>query len=700
MKMEQYISIRDYLSKKGINYREVGGELVTRCCFNHCDDDSRNGEAHLYFNPDTSQYSCHKCGVVGNIVTLAKHLGDEPRDVILTKNGIKTGKKRVKITDERVQQLHESLRPRIRQYLNQRGISDDVINRYKLGYGDFYGSFWITIPIKSMDGEYIFLKLRQDPDYGSEKITYPKGFEAQIYGWETLQKDQERICICEGELDRLNLVSKGIPAISSTHGANTFKKEWVKNFRKSSKIYICYDNDNSGRQGAERVASLFEAAEYEHTHIISLPEEVGERGDITDYFVKLDGNANDLFVKYAKKYPEPIDKSKLAPLSVSALAEILGLTIKQDDVNKVVTFLCELSSYTENSQINLSFNAPSSTGKSYIPTEIARLFPSQDVIEIGYCSPTAFFHDVGELDKESGYYRVDLSRKILIFLDQPHTDLIERLRPLLSHDKKEIVLKITDKNQKHGTRTKNILLIGYPSVIFCTAGLRIDEQEATRFILLSPEINQEKLRQAVCEVIVRESDNSQYRDWLAAAPGRRDLKNRIVAIKKENINDIRVGNPDMVKEIFLKKYGILKPRHQRDVKRFIDIIKSLALLNLWWRQKKGSTIIADEKDIQEALKLWEEIGNSQNYGLPPYIYNFYSDIILPLWSERGGSGEGITRQELLNYHYKVQGRIMDGQLLRQQILPMLEISGLIMQESDPNDRRRKLIYPTSKNTIY
>jgi len=53
-------------------------------------------------------------------------------------------------------------------------------------------------------------------------------------------------------------------------------------------------------------------------------------------------------------------------------------------------------------------------------------------------------------------------------------------------------MKITDKTQKFGLKTKNVLLRGYPSVIFCTAGLKIDEQEATRFLLLSPEINQEK----------------------------------------------------------------------------------------------------------------------------------------------------------------------------------------------------------------
>jgi hypothetical protein len=179
------------------------------------------------------------------------------------------------------------------------------------------------------------------------------------------------------------------------------------------------------------------------------------------------------------------------PITAQYLIDTLGITTNQDKANKVVTFLCQLSAYTENAQFNVSYNAPSSTGKSYIPTEIASLFPKEDVIELAYCSPTAFFHDVGKYDKAFNGYKIDLSRKILIFLDQPHNDLLARLRPLLSHDRKEINLKITDKSQKMGLRTKNILIRGYPAVIFCTAGLRIDEQEATRFLLLSPEVHWE-----------------------------------------------------------------------------------------------------------------------------------------------------------------------------------------------------------------
>lgn len=406
---------------------------------------------------------------------------------------------------------------------------------------------------------------------------------------------------------------------------------------------------------------------------------------------------------------EQIDTSKFKPLTPKELIEILGLTIKHDEENKIVTFLCELSAYTENAQFNISYNAPSSTGKSYIPIEIARLFPEKDVIELGHCSPTAFFHDVGEYNKELKGYIVDLSHKILIFLDQPHNELLARLRPMLSHDKKEISLKITDKNQKFGLRTKNVLLRGYPSVIFCTAGLKIDEQEATRFLLLSPEINQEKIRQGISEIIKKEADNDSYKEWLEENPDRKLLKERIQAIKAENVREIKIANREEVQRRFLRQNNILKPRHQRDIKRLISLIKALALLNLWWREKDGLTITASEEDIEYAFEIWGKISVSQELNLPPYVYKLYQEVILPAWYEKNGCRNdgfveatgtlGLSRQEILSMHFKVYGRMLDVSQLRKEILPMLETAGLITQEPDPNDKRNKLVYPTVLSPI-
>ncbi|MCL4390229.1 MAG: toprim domain-containing protein [Patescibacteria group bacterium] len=699
----QTITIKEYLSRKGVAFRESGKELIVKCLFNNCDKDSQSNEAHLYFDSETGQYECKKCGEKGNLITLAKHLGDDINEIALNPRVSAVKPRSAKFGAVSADACHLALTPDIRKYLNARGISDPVVDAFKLGWGKFYGKYWITIPIKDIYGSFCFFKLRQDPNTGNDKMTYPKGIEAQIYGWEMLSENHDRIIICEGELDRLALISRNIPAITSTHGALTFKKEWVDKIGKGKKIYICYDNDEAGRKGSERVAKLLENSGNE-IFIVTLPNEVGEGGDITDYLVKLNGDPEDLFSKYAKPYPEKIDTSQFKPLSAKKIIETLGLTIKRDEENKLITFLCELSAYTKNSQLNISFNAPSSTGKSYIPTEIARLFPEDDIVEVGYCSPTAFFHDVGEYDKERNGYLVDLSRKILIFLDQPHTLLLQHLRPLLSHDKKEIRLKITDKSQKAGLRTKNIFLRGFPAVIFCTAGLTADEQETTRFMLLSPETNQEKIRQAIYEKIKKETDSEKYENVLEENLERQSLKERIKAIKLENIQGIKIGSPEELEKMFFGQNKMLKPRHQRDIGRIISLVKAFALLNLWFRQREGSIIVANSDDITEAFNVWDTISESQELNLPPYVYKLFQEIIIPAWNEKNqGRDEfekitgqlGLTRREIQRKHILVYGRTLADWLLRQHMIPLLESAGLICQEPDPSDKRKMLIYPTT-----
>ena len=297
----QTITIKEYLTRKNILFRESRKELISHCFFNNCDKDSSGTEAHLYFSAETGQYECKKCGEKGNIVTLAKHLGDSIKDIALHPIlSDKKPRKSTKFNPELVETCHQALPTHIRQYLNARGITDAVVNEYKLGWGEFYEKLWITIPIKDIYGAFSFFKLRQDPSVGNDKITYPNGIEAQLYDWEMLTNDNKPLMICEGELDRLALISKGITAITSTHGATTFKQEWIEKVGKGRKIYVCYDNDDTGKKGAEKVAKMVENSGNE-TYIITLPQEVGEKGDITDYLIKLNGNVDDLFGKYAKR---------------------------------------------------------------------------------------------------------------------------------------------------------------------------------------------------------------------------------------------------------------------------------------------------------------------------------------------------------------------------------------------------------------
>ena len=386
---------------------------------------------------------------------------------------------------------------------------------------------------------------------------------------------------------------------------------------------------------------------------------------------------------------EQLEEAFSKELDIEDLEKILGYTIKRDNYNKVITFLAFLSAYTEDSQFNISFKSESSTGKSYIPIEISNLFPKEDIIEIAYASPSSFFHELGEYDEETREYIINLEHKIIIFLDMPDDQLLMRLRPVLSHDRKKLHYKITDRGKKGRLRTKKITIIGYPTVVFCTAKLVTNDQEATRQLLLSPEISQEKIREALYLKAKKEANKEEFLKELNSIPERQMLKNRIIAIKLARINNIIIPK-DLWESIFnfFNEDEPLKPRYTRDVGRLINITKALALLNYKFRERQGRNIIASDEDVYRAFKLYEDLWKSQRLGLSPYVYDLYEEVIRPKCIELG---RGIRMNELAIFYYEKYGRLMEGTRMRREILPSLMSVGLINYEPDPNDKRYKVI---------
>src|SRR2546427_480210 len=187
-------------------------------------------------------------------------------------------------------EYHRNLSPHVREYLQQaRGISPEVIDLHLLGWN---GSR-IAIPIFDRASQFAFFKLAKGPNdqTASPKMLATPGAHAELYDWQRVLAKPEQIIICEGEFDRLALESRGFAAVTSTGGALTFRPEWAEALREIPTIYICFDNDAAGRAGAERVARLIPQA-----RLVRLPDEVGEGGDVTDYFVRL-GNSPEEFVR-------------------------------------------------------------------------------------------------------------------------------------------------------------------------------------------------------------------------------------------------------------------------------------------------------------------------------------------------------------------------------------------------------------------
>lgn len=202
---------------------------------------------------------------------------------------------------------HQRLPQRLWKYLNARGIPNSLIHKYLLGWNDRR----ITIPIPGHDGKFAFFKLAKDPEDNSErsKMLATPGAHAELYGWERVLAKPDQIIICEGEFDRLVLESRGFAAVTSTGGAATFKSDWAGAFREIPHVYICFDRDEAGRQGALRVGRMIP-----HAKLVELPEEVGEGGDVTDFFVRL-GRGRDDFLRLMdgaqpvppQDHPQPLE---------------------------------------------------------------------------------------------------------------------------------------------------------------------------------------------------------------------------------------------------------------------------------------------------------------------------------------------------------------------------------------------------------
>ena len=214
------------------------------------------------------------------------------------------------ITQEQFTQIVENCHnqlfkfPDIKKYLNDRLITDELIKDFELGYGEFYGSRWITIPVKDIKGEYALIKLRKDPQDNKNPNKfkfYPIGGEGTLYGAECFLSG-DTITLCEGEMDRMLLMSRGVPAVTSTVGAVGFKKDWICAFKNIKKVYICFDRDEAGDKGAERVGQMI-LEEWDDIKVFKciLPEVVGKGGDITDYLMKTDGDIDKLL--YEMSYP-------------------------------------------------------------------------------------------------------------------------------------------------------------------------------------------------------------------------------------------------------------------------------------------------------------------------------------------------------------------------------------------------------------
>lgn len=132
-----------------------------------------------------------------------------------------------------------------------------------------------------------------EPEEGQRKALLEKGMGQAIYPFDLWREDERDTYLCAGFKDATIARKNGLNAISFSHGEGSFPKLYKRMFT-GKKIFICYDNDEGGADGAARTATLLkEVGAY--PYIVDLSLVCAEKGqDIHDFFTIYGKTSEDL----------------------------------------------------------------------------------------------------------------------------------------------------------------------------------------------------------------------------------------------------------------------------------------------------------------------------------------------------------------------------------------------------------------------
>jgi hypothetical protein len=96
---------------------------------------------------------------------------------------------------------------------------------------------------------------------------------------------------------------------------------------------------------------------------------------------------------------------------------------------------------------------------------------------------------------------IDLSAKLFVFLEPPHPETWNILKPILSHDKYEIEHPYVYQVEGKGFKVKKIVTRGWPACIFCSAKNESKWPEwpevQSRFLITSPNMIKKKYSEGI-----------------------------------------------------------------------------------------------------------------------------------------------------------------------------------------------------------
>lgn len=217
-------------------------------CFKH-----KDAHPSLVYMPDNNRFECKSCSIKGDVI-----------DLVMGVKGLDF-KEAIRYLDQNISFKNEKIkRKTAEKYLASRSLSPETLQKFNIRIENNR----VIIPLPTGNKYRLF--------DGISKFIQDKNTKSTIFKTSTQDK---QIILCEGELDAIKVFQEtSCSAWSGTAGADTFKSEWINEFANIKKIFICYDNDEVGHKGMQKVISVLGN---ERCFKITLPSHTK---DITEFF--------------------------------------------------------------------------------------------------------------------------------------------------------------------------------------------------------------------------------------------------------------------------------------------------------------------------------------------------------------------------------------------------------------------------------
>ncbi len=357
---------------------------------------------------------------------------------------------------------------------------------------------------------------------------------------------------------------------------------------------------------------------------------------------------------------------------ISYIQSDLNRVVKHDVHTKTASILVGVSAYVPNCQLNLFLKGASSTGKTYNVVNVMHYFPKIDVRTLAGLSPKALVHDHGTRMNSRGeeinlddkprkplkknfkddskydealakyeeaikawnkevaesYVLIDLSNTIMVFIDSPERETLNHLKPILSHDEKEVTFKFVDKTQSGTMRTAKVVVRGWPATFFLSTDKKYVEEHATRGLTMTPEVSKEKIKAAQNVTAKKRAYPWQYEK---DTPEERQIKKFLWEVREAFVNnDYSVVIP--FASGWEELYPSDVPRDMRDFDHLTQLVSAIAALHIHKRvvmvHDGKKYVLASASDLKRAFDIFSTVFETTRTGTDAKIFEFYYSCVM------------------------------------------------------------------------